>query len=431
MLVDASAEIVRSHARLRVLAEMSHAFASVASDYRLLIETIARTTAALIGDGCLVTLLDAGGENLVNAASAHRDLEIETAYRAYLVGVGISKTTSKAITATVVRTGEPMLVAELQPEVLVAQSDDALKPLVARLNVHSFAVVPIRARQTIIGTLSLLRSGPGRGYTSDDLVLMLDLADRAGLAIENARLVDELEQRVRQRTAELEHVNQELEAFSYSIAHDLRAPVRRIDGFSQALREECADRLDTTGTRYLTHICRSAQQMGALIDGLLELARVTRVEVRRDRVNLSALAHSVLARLRAFQPDREVEIVVESGLEAHADARLLDAVFTNLLGNAWKFTSKCAATRIEFGQRSNEHPAIYFVRDNGVGFAPDDADAIFGVFRRLHASEEFEGTGIGLATVKRIIHRHGGRVWAEGEPGRGATIYFTLETGLM
>jgi signal transduction histidine kinase len=372
-------------------------------------------------------LIDADGESLINVANAHRDPALEADYKAYLAGMGIAKTTSASISAVVARTGQAKLVAEVLPEVMVAQADEKLRPLVARLNVHSFAVVPIHARQTVLGTLSLVRSGPGRGYTPDDVTLLQDVADRAGLAIENARLYDELERRVRQRTAQLEALNKELEAFSYSVAHDLRAPLRTIDGFSEALLEDCADRLDSDGKRYVARVRGAAQQMGQLIDDLLDLSRLSRAELRREPVDLSELARAALAKLRETQPEREVEVVVRAGLVAAADPRLVELVLTNLLSNAWKFTGKRASARIELAARDGERPAVYFVRDNGAGFDPAYAGKLFGVFQRLHHARDYAGTGIGLAIVQRIVRRHGGRVWADAEVDRGATFYFTLE----
>lgn len=236
-----------------------------------------------------------------------------------------------------------------------------------------------------------------------------------------------VEEALRHAKAVAEAASKELEAFSYSVAHDLRAPLRSIDGFSQALLEDCADRLDNDGKRYLKHVCDAAQQMGELIDDLLNLSRVTRAELRRERVDLSELARAVLARLQEAQPDREVEFVVQCGLVAQADSRLLDVILMNLLGNAWKFTAKRASARIEFAAKVDEKPLVFFVRDNGAGFNAAYAGKLFGVFQRLHAAHEFEGTGIGLATVQRIVRRHDGRVWAEGEVDRGATFYFTLE----
>jgi signal transduction histidine kinase len=237
----------------------------------------------------------------------------------------------------------------------------------------------------------------------------------------------QVEDALRSANASAEGANMELEAFSYSVAHDLRAPLRSIDGFSQALLEDCADQLDADGSRYLLHVREAAQQMGKLIDDLLNLSRVTRDELRREPVNVSELARSVITRLRQSQPSREVELVVHDGLIAQCDPRLIDIVLTNLLGNAWKFTSKRQYVRIEFAAMLDVHPTVYFVRDNGAGFDAKYVDKLFGVFQRLHTTREFEGNGIGLATVRRIVIRHGGRVWAEGEVDKGATIYFTLE----
>jgi light-regulated signal transduction histidine kinase (bacteriophytochrome) len=287
-------------------------------------------------------------------------------------------------------------------------------------------VVPIRARKAILGTLSIMRSGPGRNYTTDDLMLLEDLASRAGLAIDNARLYRQLEQRVRERTAELEIANAELEAFSYSVAHDLRAPLRAIDGFGHALLDDCGDALDEVGRRHIERIRDGARRMGRLIDDLLGLARVGRMELRRQEVDLTSLATSLFDRLRQEHPARSVLTIVEPGLVAHADPTLLEIVLTNLLGNAWKFTSKRASARIELARASGE-AAVFVLRDDGAGFDPAHASKLFGVFERLHTTGEFEGTGIGLAIVERIVKRHGGRVWAEGNVGQGASFFFTLE----
>jgi light-regulated signal transduction histidine kinase (bacteriophytochrome) len=244
---------------------------------------------------------------------------------------------------------------------------------------------------------------------------------------EDRRMKAELEQRVVERTAELEVANKELEAFSYSVSHDLRAPLRSIDGFGQALLEDCANRLDDQGRHYLQRIRGSTQRMGQLIDDLLKLSRAARAEIRREPVDLSQMGQAVIAELRRAEPDRQVELHMQDGMIADGDLRLLRIVLENLLSNAWKFTSRTARARIEmasFPDGTGGH--AYYVRDNGVGFEMAYVDKLFGAFQRLHTPADFPGTGIGLATVQRIIHRHGGRAWAESEMGKGANFYFTL-----
>jgi signal transduction histidine kinase len=421
-LGTSEAALLRSTARLHVLAEMSQAFAMVATDYALLLEKIARTTADLVGDGCLVTLIAADGETLISAANAHREPALEADYRVFLAGLGVSKVTSATVSAEVVRSGIAKLVRSIEPDVLVARTDEKLKPLVARINVHSFVVVPIRARQTIIGTLSLFRSGPDRGYTTEDLTMMQDVADRAGLAIENARLYAELERRVQQRTRELETLNKELEAFSYSVAHDLSAPLRTIGGFAEALQEEQGARLDEQGRSYLERIRNASRRMSRLIDDLLELAQVARRPLVRQPVDLSAIGATALEELRQRHPERTVTVQVAPGLTAQADPTLVTVALENLLANAWKFTGKRPSARIELGRAGD----AFFVRDDGVGFDMAHAADLFQPFQRLHSRSDFEGTGVGLAIVQRVVERHGGRIWVESAPGAGATFYFTL-----
>jgi PAS domain S-box-containing protein len=231
---------------------------------------------------------------------------------------------------------------------------------------------------------------------------------------------------LQRHTAQLESANKELEAFCYSVSHDLRAPLRGIDGFSQALLEDYGSKLDEEGRDSLHRVRNGTQRMGQLIDDLLNLSRVTRAEIRREPVDLSAIARGVAEELKAADPRRQVTFDIAEGITAVADPNLLRVVLTNLIGNAWKFTGQQAEARVEFGCSGSNGDRVYFVRDNGVGFDMAYANKLFGAFQRLHAQGDFPGTGVGLATVQRIIHRHGGQVRATAELGLGAAFSFTL-----
>jgi signal transduction histidine kinase len=248
----------------------------------------------------------------------------------------------------------------------------------------------------------------------------------------NQKLIDrtgELERRrgeLARSNAELVAANKELEAFSYSVSHDLRAPLRSIDGFSLALLEDYEEKLDAEGKDNLHRVRAATQRMGALIDDLLNLSRVTRAEIKLENVDLSALGRAIGRELGNSEPKRRAEFVIHDRLEAYADPSLMVIVLENLLGNAWKFSSKRESTRIELGHTQSNGNGAYFVRDDGAGFDSVKAARLFGAFQRFHDSSDFPGTGVGLATVQRIIQRHGGRIWAESAVGKGATFYFTL-----
>jgi signal transduction histidine kinase len=266
-------------------------------------------------------------------------------------------------------------------------------------------------------------------FAEDDLEIVQILAGQIALVLRAHDLIAEvraLNTELEHRVSELDSANDELTAFSYAVSHDLRAPLRAIDGFSEVLVEEKAAALGEDGREHLGRVRKAAQNMGHLIDDLLELSRVTRAELRRQPVDLSALARDVAAEHAAQTPDRAVTFKAEDGLRVEGDDRLLRVVLVNLIGNAWKFTRPVKEPRVELGLARQNGTSAFFVRDNGVGFEMQYRQKLFTPFQRLHSPRDFEGTGIGLATVRRVIRRHGGDVWAESEPGRGATFYFTL-----
>lgn len=254
-----------------------------------------------------------------------------------------------------------------------------------------------------------------------------DISERKAIEKELENYRQGLEKLVEQRTAELERANEEIESFSYSVSHDLRSPLRAINGYASILREDYAEMLDEAGLAYLQRIIAATNRMSSLIDGLLALSRLGGNALKMQEIDLSMSAESALLRLQESDPHRNIKILVHPGMRSCSDSHLTDVLLDNLIGNAWKFTAQTACACIEVGSLEMDGETVFFVRDNGAGFDMAYADKLFGVFQRLHGGEH-EGTGIGLATVKRIVERHGGRVWAEGVEGEGACFYFTLGT---
>jgi light-regulated signal transduction histidine kinase (bacteriophytochrome) len=259
------------------------------------------------------------------------------------------------------------------------------------------------------------------------LAMITDITQRRAAEEQVRQLNADLERRIAERTAQLEFSNRELEAFAYTVAHDLRSPLRSIASFSDALMEDCADQIDDTGRDYLRRIVGGAKRMAELIDGILSLSRVNSTALTQRQCDLSAMARAVVEQLQTLQPERSVRVTIQEGLVDQGDPQLLRLVLDNLLGNAWKFTREKPEAEIEFSAtRDEQGRQLYKVRDNGAGFDMAFRDKLFGVFQRLHTQQEFEGNGVGLAAVQRTIRRHGGRIWGEGQPGQGASFFFTL-----
>jgi light-regulated signal transduction histidine kinase (bacteriophytochrome) len=317
--------------------------------------------------------------------------------------------------------------------------------VLSQFQIQANLAVPLLQGPNLWGLLCIHQCQAPRQWQPLEIEFVSQIANHLGVALQHAELLaslrleimvrqqaeeraQALNQGLRQAILELKAVNRELEAFSYSVSHDLRAPLRSIDGFSQALLEDYQEQLDSTGNEYLRRIRSATQRMGQLIDDLLTLSRVTRSDIHRESVDLSQIARCICNDLQEGQPERQVEFVIQSGLLTSGDARLLHVMLENLLNNAWKFTSKHAQARIEVGGALQENGIpVYFVRDDGAGFDMAYTHKLFGPFQRLHGMQEFPGNGIGLATVQRIVHRHGGRVWAEAELEGGATFYLTLQ----
>ncbi len=329
---------------------------------------------------------------------------------------------------------QPEWAPVIHPKELIGKGVSAkAKQLLLDLNPASALFLPMQNRDEFYGVIVLVRSGANKHYDQKDYEFARELIRRAALALENAKLYSqsqdinaELEKRVAFRTKELEASNNELESFSYSVSHDLRAPLRSIDGFSNRILKEYSHKLDDQGVDYFMRVKNASQKMGFLIDDLLKLAHFSRIEMNLVEINLSVMAESIAQELQSSEPDRKVVFKIEKDIVAKVDQVLFSVVFQNLIGNAWKYSRNQKKAIIEFGTLQKKGKPIYFIRDNGVGFDMNYVEKLFGAFQRLHSSKEFEGNGVGLATVQRIIRRHHGNIWTEGEVGKGATFYFSL-----
>ena len=317
----------------------------------------------------------------------------------------------------------PDIKAEMTKAALGVFAEKGVFTNLENANIHKDGHIVILSTS---GSPLLDAKGNLLGYRGADT----DITLRKQGEEEIKRINAELEQRVHERTFQLETINKELESFSYSVSHDLRSPLRSIDGFSNLLLKNYSNLLDDQGKDYFQRVMKASRRMGLLIDDLMKLSRFTRIEMKRGITNLSSIAESIVEEFKSADPERQINIFIQPGMIANVDSDLIQNALQNLFDNAWKYSKNKADAKIEFGAMEKDGNTVYYVRDNGAGFDMKYVDKLFSAFQRLHSDDEFEGTGIGLATVNRIIHRHGGTIWAEGAVNSGATFYFTLNNPL-
>ena len=431
--------------KLAFLGEASTLLAS-SLDYQTNLMSVAKLAVNRLADWCAVDVVDEDNA-FHRVALVHKEASRNEWARDFQKRF-TSKTAAPHGVAHVMRSGKAKIYTDIPDSMLIALAQDAEHfKILQELGLASAMVVPLVARGRTLGAITFASENPARRYTESDLSFAEELARRAALGIDNARLYSdaqnalkevqsktdeiqrlnsELEERVKDRTAQLEMMVKELEAFTYSISDDMRGPLRAIDGFSRVLMEEYPDKMDAEGKRLLNIIRSNARSMGELIEGLLTFSHLGRQPLDQADVNMEDLAKNVFDEVQAANKERRIVLELQGLPPAFGDRTMIRQVFYNLLSNAFKFTRPKDNPSIEIGFQDGGNQHTYYVRDNGVGFDMQYSPKLFGVFQRLHSVDEFEGAGVGLALVQRIVLRHGGRVWAEGKTNEGATFYFSL-----
>src|SRR5438093_2113903 len=431
--------------KLAFLAEASTVLTS-SLDYHTNLMTVAKLAVNRLADWCAVDIV---GENngFHRVALVHRDPSRMEWAREFQKKFPTNTAAPHGV-AHVMRTGKAKIYTDIPDSMLIALAQDAEHfKILQELGLASAMVVPLVARGRTLGAITFASENPAHRYTQEDLNFAEELARRAALGIDNARLYSEaqnalrevqsktdeiqrlnseLEQRVRDRTAQLEMMVKELEAFTYSISDDMRGPLRAIDGFTRVLMEEYPSKVDAEGKRLLNIVRANARSMSELIDGLLAFSHLGRQALDQTDIHMEELAQSVFSEVQAANKEHQVLLELHALPPAFGDRAMIRQVLHNLVSNAFKFTRPKADPAIEIGCKDEDNQTTYYVRDNGVGFDMEYSNKLFGVFQRLHNVEEFEGAGVGLALVQRIVLRHGGRVWAEGKINQGASFFFTL-----
>lgn len=440
--------------RLRDQSEKAQALAYISSllvseqrEFASILSEVSRYISNQFGDLCAIRLLSGEPRELECTALAVPDAE-DLEIREHISALG-SAPLDQELISKVFKAGQPVIVPEYETVADLSGFSHEIETHFRLNPAHRMLIAPLKVQGQVLGVMNLWRYQAGDPYTEADEVFFSDLADRVALGIVNSQLYQalqnellertraeaevrtlnaELEQRVRERTAQLQVAVQELESFAYSVSHDLRAPLRAINGYSSTLEDEYQEVLDQNALMYLERIQNASKRMSNLIDDLLNLSRITRSEMVLQNVDLVKLAKECLAGFQQQYPERKVAFISPVEMVVRADLNLVRVALENLLGNAWKFTSKQENAKIELGEFTESKTRVIYIRDDGAGFDMDYVDRLFIEFQRLHSPDVFEGTGIGLVIVRRIIQRHGGKIWAEGATGRGATFFFTLGT---
>ena len=428
--VAARAHRRREATRALQLAELAHELATEPRSPGRVLETCARGVGRFFDDAVTIALRHpSGDEPDTLEIAAHYDADPVRGAAGRALYAQTPLRIGQGIAGRVVATGEPIVKASDSVEGLVKLFAAGYQEAARATTVHAIASVPLTAQGRVIGALTCTRFRP-EPHTEEDIRFLRNLASHAALAVINARLHLEgshTQEILRGRTRELELAVAELEAFAYSVSHDVRAPLRSIEGLAQLIEDELGAVMPPDPRDWLRRLRLATIHLADLVDALLALSRVSRWQLQVAPADLSTLAADVVAEVQAREPERRVGVHIQSGMETVADSGLLRIALMNLIENAWKFTQRIAHPSIEVGQMLDAGgQTVHYVRDNGAGFDPAHAARLFEPFERLHRAEDFPGTGIGLATVSRIVRRHGGRVWAESSPQNGATIFFTL-----
>ncbi|MDR3625183.1 MAG: PAS domain S-box protein [Ignavibacteriaceae bacterium] len=417
--------------RLAFLSEASKILSS-SLDYEITLASIAGISVPFVSDWCAIDLINQD-KKLKRVAVVHSDAR-KKYYADQLQQVFDNVNLEATNVYKAIRTGKSVFIPEITPEYFNNKEVNIeFLSLLKTLGLSSLIIVPLKYMDKIFGAITMVMMESNRTYKEEDLTFAEEIAYRAAIAIENAALYNaslsmntELEKRVKQRTEQLEAVNNELETFSYSVSHDLKAPLRAIEGFSRVLLEEHSNQMDEEAKRLFNIVVSNTAHMSRLIEDLLEFSRVTRINMNKVKVDMMKMAGKVFDELKSFENNRNISLSIDDLCPADGDPALLKQVWINLIANAIKFTRPRDTAIIRIGNKVEDGNRIYFIKDNGVGFDMKYSQNLFGVFQRLHKYKDFEGTGVGLALVERIIKRHGGKIWADSKLDEGASFYFTL-----